>query len=36
MEDKDVVYESETRKALKALEAAAEKELYDENMSEMM
>ena len=36
MEDKDVVYESETRKALKALESAAERELYDENIGETL
>lgn len=34
--DKDISYESETRKALKALEAAAEKELYSENMDEAL
>ena len=34
--DKDVPYESETRKALKALESAAEKELYDEYMGEAL
>ena len=34
--DKDISYESETRKALKALEAAAEKELYSENMNEAL
>jgi carboxyl-terminal processing protease len=36
MEDKDVVYESETRKALNALEAAVERELYDEHMGETL
>lgn len=34
--DKDISYESETRKALKALEAAAVKELYAENMDEAL
>ncbi len=34
--DKDISYESETRKALKALEAAAEKELYAESMDEAL
>ena len=34
--DKDISYESETRKALKALETAAEKELYSENMDEAL
>lgn len=34
--DKDVVYESETRKALNALEKAAERELYDEHMGEAL
>ena len=34
--DKDISYESETRKALKAFEAAAEKELYSENMDEAL
>lgn len=34
--DKDISYESETRKALKALETAAEKELYAENMDEAL
>lgn len=34
--DKDISYESETRKALKALEAAAEKELYSESMDEAL
>ena len=34
--DKDISYESETRKALKTLEAAAEKELYSENMDEAL
>lgn len=36
MEDKDVVYESETRKALNALEAAVERELYVEHMGETL
>ena len=34
--DKDISYESETRKALKTLEAAAEKELYAESMDEAL
>lgn len=34
--DKDISYESETRKALKTLEAAAEKELYVESMDEAL
>ena len=36
IEDKEVVYESESRKALKTLESALKKELYDENVGEAM
>jgi carboxyl-terminal processing protease len=34
--DKEIPYESETRKALKALESAAERELYDDHMGEAL
>lgn len=36
IKDKDVPYESETRRALKALESAVEEDLYDERLGEAL